>query len=500
VVLPQDVQRYRVAALVAATLACIAVLATIRIIGAPWPIEVLFQLSLVASFVALTIVDFRTSVSIVLFELVLAGAGGHWTLFPGEVTGRAFLEGTVTLAATATLIKEWRRTGRLELGRYGVHAVAVALALPVLWGAMGLARGNQPSNVLTDANGYLFFAFVLPIVLLIREGHGPWLRRIFFTACAMAAVVTAGIVFATLVGPASIDDDGLRGILIDDLQVGWIIGHMPNGAYRLYLGTSLYLVVGLALIAWRLLLDPLRVSLWFLWALSWIGVVASYTRGLWVAAALATILVLVFAARSFARPLAIAAVTIVLFGFAGVAGSLAGFSLYGYLVNRTVTIVSTSVDADADADVDEDAAGRESNALKIDQARILLRHIEDRPLIGHGFGTVVSEYPNGNNPSYDLSYLNLLLKAGILGLALYLSFTLRLLVDAVRARLGRFPLPPAVPAREAAVIVAIVSAVLLAGATNPYVLAAFGLGPFVLAMAWLERGSQQGEADPVSAS
>jgi O-antigen ligase/polysaccharide polymerase Wzy-like membrane protein len=462
------------------------VLATCRVIDAPRPIELLFQAGLVASFIWLTAVNFRASVAIVLFELALAGVSGHWTMLPGGVAGRVFLEATVTLGAAMMVGAEWRRSGRLDLGRYGKHALTLAILLPGVWGAFGLLRGNELTRIISDANGYLFFAFALPLIVLIRDGHGAWLRRVFFAVCATAAVVTAGIIFSTVIGLTSVDGE-LRKVLVEDLEVGWAVGHMPNGAFRLYLGSGLYLVVGLALMSWSLLVNPRRLGLWLLWGCAWTGIVASYTRGLWIAAIFAAAVVLALAARSLRRPLTVAAVTGVLFAVAAGAGALTGFSLRDYVLDRSATIVSTSRVEDRDQP-SGDVGGVESNAMKIKQARILTRHIGDRPFFGHGFGTVVSEYPNDDSASYDLSYLNVLLKAGVLGLLLYLSFPLRVVGDALRARFWRVPRPPHVARRETAVVVAIVLAVLLAGATNPYVLAAFGLGPIVLAIAWLEPG------------
>jgi hypothetical protein len=73
-------------------------------------------------------------------------------------------------------------------------------------------------------------------------------------------------------------------------------------------------------------------------------------------------------------------------------------------------------------------------------------------------------------------------------LLLYLSFPLRLIVDALRLRLAaRPPLPD--NAREigtAGVVVGVVTGILVAGATNPYLFASFGLVSILAMVAWLE--------------
>jgi hypothetical protein len=116
----------------------------------------------------------------------------------------------------------------------------------------------------------------------------------------------------------------------------------------------------------------------------------------------------------------------------------------------------------------------------------LLAHIAERPVLGWGFGTIAPDYAYGDIYSYELAYLDLAYKTGLVGLVLFLSFPLRLLIDSVRARLGRIRLPAGVDPREAAVPGAIILSLLVTGATNPYLTAAFGLAPIIFAIAWLD--------------
>jgi hypothetical protein len=44
-----------------------------------------------------------------------------------------------------------------------------------------------------------------------------------------------------------------------------------------------------------------------------------------------------------------------------------------------------------------------------------------------------------------------------------------------------------VDTRETSVVVAIVASILLIAGTNPYLLAAFGLTPIILSVAWLDH-------------
>jgi O-antigen ligase len=125
------------------------------------------------------------------------------------------------------------------------------------------------------------------------------------------------------------------------------------------------------------------------------------------------------------------------------------------------------------------------------EAKALLHYIRRRPLYGYGFGSVASSFSTGY--SYELSYLDLLFKTGILGLLLFLSFPLRLVVDALRLRLRRAPAMPG-SAREigsAGVVVGVIAGILIVGATNPYLFAAFGLVSILAMVAWLEEPNQR---------
>jgi O-antigen ligase len=144
-----------------------------------------------------------------------------------------------------------------------------------------------------------------------------------------------------------------------------------------------------------------------------------------------------------------------------------------------------------------DAAGAASNSYRVAEAHALLRYIKRRPIYGWGFGSVASDFSTGY--SYELSYLDLLFKAGILGLLLYLSFPLRLVVDALLLRLRSARLRDGARGfGSPGVVVGVVLAILLAGATNPYLFAAFGLVSFFVMVAWLEEPQGAGVSPPPS--
>jgi O-antigen ligase len=143
-----------------------------------------------------------------------------------------------------------------------------------------------------------------------------------------------------------------------------------------------------------------------------------------------------------------------------------------------------------------DVAGQISNEVRVEQFRVLMGHIVQSPIVGRGFGSIAADYRYGQIFSYELAYLDLLFKAGVVGLVLFLSFPLRLLLDAMRGRLGRIRLGPGVGPREASVVVGVVAPLLVTGGTNPYLLAAFGLFPILTMIAWLDPSDADHAATP----
>lgn len=320
----------------ALTVVCIVALAALKAAGAGSHVtaDVLSGVLAVA-FVTLTLIDFRLSVAVTVFELVLGGAGGHWIDY-GPVSGRIFMISVVTLRAAWLTVADWRRGLHPLLGRYGAHALALAFLIPAIWIPLGLADGNGGHNAVADGNGYLFFAFVLVVVTLFRRGEGAWFRSVFFAACATGAAAYFALIILTSSGAVSLSS--VRGWLSVRLAMGGVIGYMPNGDFRLFTAGSLFLLVGLVLTAQRLLVQPRHLLLWLLAAVLTVDLIATYTRGLWLSALLGVLLVLALEARS-ARQLGLA------IGIPAAAGALAlavtplwGFSLYGYVFSRAATI------------------------------------------------------------------------------------------------------------------------------------------------------------------
>jgi O-Antigen ligase len=505
--------------LIAIVSASILALAFITATTLGIPFQRSLQVVFVVGAIALAAVDFRSLAAIAILELVVGGASGHWTALPGGPSGRIVLDGIVTLSAAWILFRRWRREGRLDLGRYAPHALVAGAVMVVVWMSLGLINGNRAANVFGDGDVNLFFAFTLVLLVLIQDGYGAWLRRWLLVACTVNAIVLFGIVVLTAPGFLPLYQT-FHAVLSTRLNMGGSVGYMANGAYRLYTGSGLYLQVGLALMTWELMQRPRRAWAWAVYLIMWIGVVATYTRGFWLSAIGTVAIVLVagteaLTLRDVRRAGTVVAGSLALFMAASLFTHVAGFSLPSYLMDRTATVLETGASSSpgspspsesspgatptgpvatatppptGSGGSGQDVGGAYSNQVRATQATVLWEHISQSPIIGSGYGSIAADYPYGHSFSYELNYLDLLFKTGILGFLIFLSLPVRLVIDAFRGRLGHLSLPSGVTRAALAVPLAISAGVLLVSATNPYLLAAFGLFPILACMAWLEPG------------
>ena len=505
---PPGLSRYAIPALVAVCGATIVALTALLLLDGPPLITRALQVLLIAGFLGLALLDLRAAVAIAMLELAVAGASGQWTRFPGGISGRVALDMIVALAGAVWLARDWRRTGRLDLGRYGPHALFIAIALPLIWMPIGLLNGNLPRDVVADGNGHLFLAFSLAIIALIRQGHGPWVRHWFLVVCIANAVVTLAMIVGILVGLIPLRP--LTDILYGDLLAGNVIGFQPNGAFRFFLASGLYLQIGIALVAWRIMRNPTSIVNWVMYAILLIDVTATYTRGFWIGTVVALGAVLVLGAASWRPAATVLGGTAAIFLAGTIIATPLNFNLPDYIIERAMSITSTGDetpviiapgdDTEAGGGVTYDRSGARSNQIRVHQAEVLIGHILERPILGFGFGTIAQDYQFDKIFSYELAFLDLMYKTGIVGLLIYISFPIRLIIDALRARIGRLTLPNLVSRRETAIVVSIVTSILLTGATNPYFLSAFGLMPIIVMIAWLDPLRPVSEPGPSPAA
>lgn len=379
-------------------------------------------------------------------ELVLGGPG-YWQ-FAGVSVRRSLVALVTGWLLLLCIVGKCRlRLGHIELLASIASLMTIwILLIPSLQGSKLVSDGIQEGFPLA-----LLFTGVLAHAYY-RDNPSAWfvLRRVTARALAAAAVLALAV---WLVGTFVISDPILVAIGFanyftlgnDELQPSLYVQVMPDGFFRVMWITSTLFIVGLlySLNSGRRLAAALFAAALFV----------SYTRALWLSAALGILYV-------FAR------------------NTLQGRSVrfrpaLAVLVVAAVTaLVTIDIVQNGEESITLRAASRllttfsdESASDRVDQVQPLLDAWLASPVFGSGMGSAASVSRSDVAPYlYELTYLALLMKMGVIGLLVVAVLIGSLLTRAT-------PRQASVAHVEASIL-----SFLLACSSNPYLLNLVGLG------------------------
>lgn len=392
--------------------------------------------------------DLRFGVGIMVAELMI---GSHGYLFSFQYQGLAvsiriglFL---AVLTATAVSILREKKIAFFS-SKFFVPALALAAAIVYAF-IRGLARGNGFGNVFFDANGYVFFAMVLPIWQAIRKPE-DWRMLMEF---ALAGLLASALKVFTLLYLFS---HAIWWILpetyrwVRDTRIGELT-QMTNQFFRIFFQSQLYACIALfILLALSLSLpgklrDRFKTTSWR-WGMALSvallsSILVSLSRSFWmgIAAAGMTFLGLLISVfrrndaiwptmRDGAIVLASCLVFItgvVLFPIPPTSG---GFSAGSLFSQRALTF-----------------SGEAGVGSRWQLLPVLWDEVNDHLLLGKGFGEEVTYYTQdprllATNPTgeyttftFEWGYLDLWLKFGLIALAAYAWFIARIISRGVKA-------------------------------------------------------------------
>lgn len=388
-------------------------------------------------------------------ELIVGGPG-FWQI------GGISLRRTLVTAVTAWLLllcllgRCRLRSGHvLLLLSISLFLAVWMLVLPGLHDERRLGHAFQEGFPLALAwTGTLAHAYFV-------DNPAAW-ARLRLRAGAALALVAAVSILLWVVGALLVESPLIvvLGVLAfftagnTDLEPALYVQVMPDGFFRVMWITSVLFPVGLLYC-----LQARRVAGVWLFALA---LFVTYTRALWLVAVIGVLIWFFLSRGQRARPrhrparLVVAALMV---------AALAVFDLGRGAESSALHSVVNRVGASAsDQSADE----------RIEQIQPLLDAWLSAPVLGHGLGSAApgSERSDVSPFLYELTYLALLMKTGIVGLSMLLALAAALWL---RQRVG------AQPAHVHASIVAF----LLASGTNPYLLNLVGLG--LLCFLFIER-------------
>jgi O-antigen ligase len=348
--------------------------------------------------------------------LALSMFQSHWDLLgaPFSVDRYATL-----LAIGSTLVREWRhRDGRLQTRPIDWLLIVTALYALCSAQIIGALAYEDPKFELLDRFGLIPFAlfFVAPLAFRTEADR----RVLMGTLVAVGTYLGVTAVLETigakpLIVPQYINDPTV-GIHSDRARGPFL----EAGANGLILYACAVAAV-IAFIKWR---DPrARKFALFVAGLCLLGVILALTRVVWIGAAVATPLALL-AAREMRR-----------------------FVVPAVLVGALIWLVALATIPGLQARVDERKNDNKQTVWSRKSSNAAaLRMVDDKPLLGHGWGTFqtnsvsyyrqAQDYPMTFVPSNNLHnvYLQNAVELGLVGTALWALALLAAIVGGVLRR------------------------------------------------------------------
>lgn len=343
----------------------------------------------------------------------------------------------------------------LKKGYFNLFLILFAL---IAWGVINGFWRNNFDDAFLDANGWLYFALILPLFETIfnknlyakGESNPLWpFWKIFAVGASWLAIKTYFILF--LFSHTIIATSPMHDLLVHQMYY-WIrntgigeITNMPSGFVRVFFQSHIFLLPGFYTLLmaiglfWGEMVKNKKLLIFSVLGLSIISslIIVSFSRSFWVAAAAVFPLYAIIAWKRYGlRRLVISCLLLLSSLIIGV-GLIAG----------TVKFPFPKPGADFNiADALASRAQKISNEPAASSRRALLpelwKAIGKDPVMGAGFGKNITYKTRDpkileNNPqglystyAFEWGWLDVWLKIGIFGLAFYLFIIFKIAKDA----------------------------------------------------------------------
>lgn len=352
-------------------------------------------------------------------EALVGGKGYLLQLSIGQtaISGRMVLF-TIAIIMSLRYLVPWWAEIRTKFSNTTLLLLVTWLVLSTV---MGFVNHHQYSLIYTDANAFLFL-LLLPAWWILLRHDQHWQSRVLGIAFAAVTIIGLKAWLVMLLFGENVHRLRDLYLWIRTTGIGEVT-YMNHNAYRVFFQSH---IVSLVVMLWLLTARSARQWQRWWWApllTSGLGVYLSLSRSLWLGGTVALsalILWLIFTRRwrHIVRLWVIVPVGIFAWAMMVWALSWPGFTLTG------TNPVGTRFQAD---DAVNAATARQN------QFRPLINAISRHPVIGSGFGQTVTYF--STDPSYqgwrtttafELGYLDLWLKIGITGIALFGWWVFRL--------------------------------------------------------------------------
>jgi len=347
-------------------------------------------------------------------ELVVGGKGYLLFLTFGEIdiSLRMILFVIVLLRAASVVLRDWKILRRTVVS----NSFLIFVGWLLIAGGIALVRQNSLSSIYSDANAFMYLLLLPAWTILVRPDPN-WKQRVVAIILAGATIIGLKSWLVVLLFGQDLHSISQMYHWIRNTGVGEIT-YINANVYRVFFQSHIYSL--LVLCATLVVFIRQRGPRWLIipMAMSAVGVYISLSRSFWLGFGVALLAICIWlikirAWKSISRLYILFPLVIFSWAMMVWALSFPGFSLNA---GRANTVVSRLQGTDS-----ANAATSRAN-----QIRPLLKSIGHHPIIGSGFGTTVtyiSTDPRApglrTTSAFELGYLDLWLKLGAVGVAVY---------------------------------------------------------------------------------
>lgn len=390
--------------------------------------------------------------NILAADLCIFGAGRLIEF--GPLTFRMILLLLLFAACIPLFIKNFKN---LFKSRY-IAAILIFGILVVFSTFVGIINNNRISLIITDVKGFIYFAF-LPCVIVLVNSYEKIL--LLAKTCMYSATVQA-LIHIIFICFYIADVSWLEAFaeFCDEKRFFYVSYLISSNNVRVNFFSSICLLLGIAFSIYfsiKTTSKVFKIIYPLITALCGFSLLISYTRSIYLAVGVTVITFLIFLFIRSTKNERIAilkhlAITVLSFSIitAGF-GIKTGENYFTYALSRTFIGIDffedlfdgSNLNLDGDSDLDDDSDESEdekdkdtfykntiaSDGIRALTVKELITNIKKSPVIGLGLGAEIPSRPNGLNEYF---FLDLLSKMGIIGLGCYLSPLIFMLVQLIQ--------------------------------------------------------------------
>ncbi len=443
---------------------------------------IFFAVLIIALIVSLIKLEY--GLYLVLAELFV---GGHGYLFSIDINGVTV---SIRMALFLVVLAVWlgKRIRNYESGiRVSKESIIhnsyflIPYLLLFLFITTGIINGllnNSLTNVFFDANAWIYFALIPVFWDILKEqkivGN---IFQILTGATTYLALKTIGVLVLF-----SHDVTGIGGLFykwLRDTGVGEVT-YMSGSLFRVFFQSQLYVLIGFFIVLtlvlanfnsrdWKKNLIPLT----YLY-LATLTIIISQSRSYWVGALAALLIILIFTWINLKQP------------FKKTAGLIGLLTIMIVSQIFVIQLIANNLSGNLVSDRFKNLKTEAAGISRLNQLEPLTYNIFQQLIFGYGFGQeltyvsndprVIQTHPGGIYTTYafEWGYLDIMLKLGGLGLAVYLFLIYRIY---------RFGLTNVTPLKVG--LLAALTAVLITNIFSPYLNHPLGIGYIMLVTAIL---------------